>query len=72
MSALKVSTFLTLDGVMQAPGDATEFDQRGLADPALRRRRRSDRQGRSSCGRRAAAGTDTYEHFAAAWPEHDG
>jgi hypothetical protein len=29
MSKLKVSTFVTLDGVMQAPGDAGEFDRGG-------------------------------------------
>jgi hypothetical protein len=29
MSKLTVSSFLTLDGVMQAPGDASEFDRGG-------------------------------------------
>jgi hypothetical protein len=29
VSKLKVSTFLMLDGVMQAPGDAGEFDRGG-------------------------------------------
>jgi hypothetical protein len=29
MGKLKVTTFVTLDGVMQAPGDSGEFDRGG-------------------------------------------
>lgn len=68
MGKLKVSTFLTLDGVMQAPGDASEFErggwQLGFFD-----------EGAGTIAKEGLFAADalllgriTYEHFAAAWP----
>jgi dihydrofolate reductase len=66
---LKVSTFLTLDGVMQAPGDAGEFDRGGWQIQFF-----DDEAGAIADDGLFAAdalllGRVTYEHFAAAWPE---
>ena len=68
MSKLKVSTFLTLDGVMQAPGDASEFDRGGWQAQFF-----DDGAGAIAKDGLFAAdalllGRTTYEHFAAAWP----
>jgi dihydrofolate reductase len=65
---LKVSTFLTLDGVMQAPGDAGEFERGGWQLQFF-----DDSAGAIAKGGLFAAdalllGRVTYEHFAAAWP----
>jgi dihydrofolate reductase len=69
MSGLKVSTFLTLDGVMQAPGDAGEFDRGGWQIQFFD----EDAGAIAKDGLFAAdallLGRVTYQHFAAAWPE---
>lgn len=69
MSTLKVSTFVTLDGVMQAPGDAGEFERGGW-------QLRFFDAGAGKIARDGLFAADalllgrvTYEHFAAAWPE---
>ena len=68
MSKLKVSTFLTLDGVMQAPGDAGEFERGGWQLPFFD-------AGAGAIAKEGLFASDalllgrlTYEHFAAAWP----
>ena len=68
MSKLKVSTFLTLDGVMQAPGDAGEFERGGWQLPFFD-------DGSGAIAKEGLFASDalllgrvTYEHFAAAWP----
>jgi dihydrofolate reductase len=65
---LKVSTFLTLDGVMQAPGDAGEFERGGW-------QLRFFDDGAGAIAKEGLFAADalllgrvTYEHFAAAWP----
>jgi len=65
---VKVSTFLTLDGVMQAPGDAGEFERGGWQLQFF-----DDGAGAIAKEGLLAAdalllGRVTYEHFAAAWP----
>lgn len=69
MGKLKVSTFLTLDGVMQAPGDATEFARGGWQTQLFD----ADAGVIAKDGLFAAdallLGRTTYEHFAAAWPD---
>jgi dihydrofolate reductase len=69
VSKLKVSTFLTLDGVMQAPGDAGEFERGGWQLPFFD-------DGAGAIAKEGLFASDalllgrvTYEHFAAAWPE---
>jgi dihydrofolate reductase len=69
MSTLKVSTFVTLDGVMQAPGDAGEFERGGWQIQFF-----DEGAGAIAMDCLLAAdalllGRVTYEHFAAAWPE---
>jgi dihydrofolate reductase len=68
VSKLKVSTFLTLDGVMQAPGDAGEFERGGWQLPFFD-------VGAGAIAKEGLFASDalllgrvTYEHFAAAWP----
>jgi dihydrofolate reductase len=65
---LRVSTFVTLDGVMQAPGDASEFERGGWQLPFFD-------EGASAIAKEGLFAADalllgrvTYEHFAAAWP----
>ena len=69
MGTLKVSTFVTLDGVMQAPGDAGEFERGGWQLQFFD-------EGAAAIVKDGLFATDalllgrvTYEHFAAAWPE---
>jgi dihydrofolate reductase len=69
VSKVKVSTFLTLDGVMQAPGDAQEFERGGWQIQFF-----DDGAGAIAKEGLFAAdalllGRVTYEHFAAAWPD---
>ena len=75
MARILVSENLTLDGVMQAPGDVDEdrsggFERGGwgvpyfdpvMAEPA--------REGMSLGGSTFLFGRRTYEHFATVWPE---
>ena len=68
MSKLRVSTFLTLDGVMQAPGDAGEFERGGWQLQFFD-------EGGGAIAKEGLFATDalllgrvTYEHFVAAWP----
>jgi dihydrofolate reductase len=69
MGKVKVSTFLTLDGVMQAPGDASEFERGGW-------QLRFFDEGAGAIANDGLFAADalllgrvTYQHFAAAWPE---
>ena len=68
MGKVKVSTFLTLDGVMQAPGDSGEFDRGGWQIQFFD-------EGAGAIAKEGLFAADalllgrvTYEHFAAAWP----
>ena len=68
MSKIKVSTFLTLDGVMQAPGDGGEFERGGWQLEFFD-------EGAGAIAKEGLFAADalllgrvTYEHFAAAWP----
>lgn len=68
MGKVKVSTFLTLDGVMQAPGDAAEFERGGWQLQFFD-------EGAGALAKEGLFAADalllgrvTYEHFAAAWP----
>src|SRR5215204_1729570 len=68
VSKLTVSTFVTLDGVMQDPGGTGEFDRGGWQIQFF-----DDQAGALAFeGIKAAdallLGRVTYEHFAAAWP----
>jgi dihydrofolate reductase len=69
MGKVTVSTFVTLDGVMQDPGGVGEFDRGGWQIQFF-----DDRAGAIAKEDLFAAdalllGRITYEHFAAAWPE---
>jgi dihydrofolate reductase len=68
VSTLRVSTFVTLDGVMQGPGDPGEFDRAGWQVQFFD-------EGAAAIARDGLFAADalllgrvTYEHFAAAWP----
>jgi dihydrofolate reductase len=69
VSKLKVSTFLTLDGVMQAPGDAAEFDRGGWQIQFFDERAGAIAKDGLFAADALLLGRVTYEHFAAAWPE---
>lgn len=69
MSTLKVSTFVTLDGVMQAPGDAGEFERGGWQLPFFDERAGAIAKDGLFAADALLLGRVTYEHFAAAWPE---
>ena len=69
MAKVTVSTFVTLDGVMQDPGGVGEFDRGGWQIQFF-----DDRAGAIAKEGLFAAdalllGRITYEQFAAAWPE---
>jgi dihydrofolate reductase len=66
---VKVSTFLTLDGVMQAPGDSGEFDRGGWQIQFFDDGARAIAQEGLFAADVLLLGRVTYEHFAAAWPE---
>jgi dihydrofolate reductase len=69
VSKLTVSTFLTLDGVMQAPGDATEFDRGGWQIQFFDEGAGAIAKDGLFAADALLLGRVTYEHFAAAWPE---
>jgi dihydrofolate reductase len=66
---LTVSTFLTVDGVMQAPGDAGEFDRGGWQIQFFDEGAGSIAKDGLFAADALLLGRVTYEHFAAAWPE---
>jgi dihydrofolate reductase len=69
MSTLKVSTFVTLDGVMQAPGDVGEFERGGWQLPFFNEGAGAIAKDGLFAADALLLGRVTYEHFAAAWPE---
>jgi dihydrofolate reductase len=69
MGKVKVSTFLTLDGVMQAPGDTTEFDRGGWQIQFFDEGAGAIANEGLFAADALLLGRVTYEHFAAAWPE---
>jgi dihydrofolate reductase len=69
VSKLKVSTFLTVDGVMQAPGDAGEFDRGGWQIQFFDEAAGTIAKDGLLAADALLLGRVTYEHFAAAWPE---
>ena len=68
MSKVKVSTFLTLDGVMQAPGDAGEFERGGWQLQFFDEGAGAIAKDGLFAADALLLGRVTYEHFAAAWP----
>ena len=68
MSKLRVSTFLTLDGVMQAPGDAGEFERGGWQLESFDEGAGAIAKDGLFAADALLLGRVTYEHFAAAWP----
>jgi dihydrofolate reductase len=68
VSKLKVSTFLTLDGVMQAPGDAGEFERGGWQLQFFDEGAGAIAKDGLFAADALLLGRVTYEHFAAAWP----
>jgi dihydrofolate reductase len=69
MSTLKVSTFVTLDGVMQAPGDTGEFERGGWQLPFFDQGAGAIAKDGLFAADALLLGRVTFEHFAAAWPE---
>jgi hypothetical protein len=69
MSKITVSTFLTLDGVMQAPGDASEFDRGGCQIQFFDEGAGAIAKDGLSAADALLLGRVTYEHFSAAWPK---
>jgi dihydrofolate reductase len=65
---LRVSTFLTLDGVMQAPGDAGEFERGGWQLQFFDEGAGAIAKDGLFAADALLLGRVTYEHFAAAWP----
>jgi dihydrofolate reductase len=63
-----VSTFLTLDGVMQAPGDAGEFVRGGWQLQFFDEGAGAIAKEGLFAADALLLGRATYEHFAAAWP----
>ena len=68
-----VTEFISLDGVMEAPGGEPDFKYPGWTLRVRARRRRQPVQdGRDPERGRAADRRRTYESFAGAWPEREG
>jgi dihydrofolate reductase len=68
MGRVKVSTFLTLDGVMQAPGDTSEFDRGGWQIQFFDEEAGAIAKDGLFGADALLLGRVTYGHFAAAWP----
>jgi dihydrofolate reductase len=68
VNKLRVSTFLTLDGVMQAPGDAGEFERGGWQLEFFDEGAEAIAKEGLFAADALLLGRVTYEHFAAAWP----
>jgi dihydrofolate reductase len=68
MGKLIVQQFMTLDGVMQAPGDATEFERGGWQKPYVCEEQLTCIVRQAFEADALLLGRKTYEGFAAAWP----
>jgi dihydrofolate reductase len=68
VSKLKVSTFLTVDGVMQAPGDTGEFERGGWQLEFFDQGAGAIAKDGLFAADALLLGRVTYDHFAAAWP----
>jgi dihydrofolate reductase len=68
MRKLAISTFLTLDGVMEDPGGSEGFEHGGWQRPYFDQDLASGVRERLFASETLLLGRVTYEHFAAAWP----
>lgn len=71
-TGIVVQEFVSLDGVMQAPGDTTEFERGGWQRPYIdadQMRLMSEQLEEADA---LLLGRKTYEHFAIAWPQMSG
>jgi dihydrofolate reductase len=65
---INVSTYVTLDGVMQDPGGVGEIEQGGWSMPFFNEEAASYAHGQLFASDGLLLGRTTYEGFAAAWP----
>ncbi|SFI42422.1 Dihydrofolate reductase [Paenibacillus sp. UNC496MF] len=72
MGEIIVQQFVTLDGVMQAPGDANEFELGGWQRQFISEDQLTVVTKQASEAGALLLGRKTYEGFAAAWPSATG
>jgi dihydrofolate reductase len=72
MGKIIVSEFITLDGVMQAPGDASEMERGGWNLPFMDTEAEAYKTDEALAAEVLLLGANTYKAFAAAWPHIQG
>jgi dihydrofolate reductase len=72
MGKIIVQQFVTLDGVMQAPGDPNEFEQGGWQRSYISDDQLTAIVQQANEAEALLLGRKTYEGFAAAWPSMTG